>query len=92
MTGYVDESGRLCARNVSNLYDSLLLRRTTNGLWNGSSWLTQTRYTYDGASRLSTVSDGTNSAGYSYLANSSLVGQIGFTNATSLRIDDNEKL
>ena len=33
---------------------------------------------YDAASRLLTVTDGTNSAAYSYLANSPLVGQIAF--------------
>lgn len=77
--------GPLNGLTVSNVYDSLL-RRTTNGLWNASSWLTQTRYTYDAASRLSTVSDGTNTAGYSYVANSPLVGQISFTNVSSLRM------
>jgi hypothetical protein len=33
---------------------------------------------YDVASRLATVGDGTNTAVYSYLANSRLVGNIGF--------------
>jgi YD repeat-containing protein len=44
----------------------------------GSSLLTQATYAYDDASRIAKVSDGTNSATYSYLANSSLVGQIAF--------------
>jgi len=35
-------------------------------------------YAYDNASRLASVSDGTNSAAYSYLANSPLIGQITF--------------
>jgi hypothetical protein len=50
---------------VTNIYDSLL-RRTTNGLRNGSTWVTQARYAYDPASRLLSASDGTNSATYSY--------------------------
>jgi hypothetical protein len=37
-------------------------------------------------SRLATVSDGTNSATYSYLANSSLVGQIVFASNTVTRM------
>jgi RHS repeat-associated protein len=70
---------------VSNVYDSVL-RRTTNGLWNGTSWLAQTRYSYDAASRLATVSGGTNTAGYSYVANSPLVSEIDFTNSTTRRM------
>ena len=72
--------GPLSGLTVSNRYNALL-RRTTKGVWNGAAWLAQTRYTYDTASRLSTVSDGNNnSATYSYVANSPLVGQILFTN------------
>jgi RHS repeat-associated protein len=80
LLGEVWSSGPLSGLTVTNVFDSLL-RRATNGVWNGTSWLTQTRYSYDNASRLATVSDGTNTAGYSYLANSPLVSQIGFTNA-----------
>src|SRR5262249_5233529 len=47
-------SGPLNGLTVTNLYDSLL-RRATNGLWNGSTWLAQTRYTYGEASRLLSV-------------------------------------
>jgi YD repeat-containing protein len=36
--------------------------------------------------RLLSVSDGTNSAGYSYIANSALVGQISFTNNGTLQM------
>jgi len=62
---------------VTNQYDSDL-RRTSMALWNGSGAMTQTAYTYDNASRLASVSDGTDSAAYSYLANSPLIGQITF--------------
>src|SRR5262249_47705836 len=67
-------SGALNGLAVTNIYDTFL-RRTTNGILNGSSWLVQTRYVYDFASRLLSASDGTNSATYSYLENSPLVSQ-----------------
>ena len=69
--------GPLNGLSVSNSYDGLL-RRTKVAVLNGGSVLYQTTYSYDPASRLSTVSDGTNSASYGYLANSPLVGQITF--------------
>ncbi len=59
-------------------YDALL-RRTNQTLLNGSTVLARTAYGYDSASRLLNVSDGTNSATYSYLANSPMVSQIAFT-------------
>ena len=71
--------GPLGGLAVTNVYDTLL-RRATNGVWNGAAWLAQTRYTYDTASRLLTAGDGASTAGYTYLANSPLVGQITFTN------------
>ena len=54
------------------------LRRANMALWSGLSALVQAIYGYDNASRLTFVTDGTNSAAYSYLANSPLVGQIAF--------------
>ena len=41
---------------------------------------------HDSASRLQSVRTGTNSAAYSYIANSPLVGQIYFTNGSTLRM------
>jgi len=41
---------------------------------------------YDSASRLQSVRTRTNSAKYSYVANSPLVGQIFFTNGSTLRM------
>ena len=77
--------GPLNGLTVTNHYDSLL-RRATNGLWNGSIWLTQSRYTYDNASRLTNVSDGTYHASYDYLANSPLVSTVYFKSNTTLRM------
>jgi RHS repeat-associated protein len=70
---------------VTNQFDSCL-RRTNMTLMNGSTVLCQTTNGYDGASRLAVVSDGTNSAIYSYLANSSLVGQITFQQSGATRM------
>jgi RHS repeat-associated protein len=68
--------GPLNALSVTNGYDNLL--RRTNVTVNSAATLVSTSYGYDAASRLSTVSDGTNSAAYTYLANSSLAGQVTF--------------
>jgi len=70
---------------VTNQYDSLL-RRTNLSAFAGSSLLASTTYSYDSASRLASVADGTNRAVYSYLANSPLVEKILFTNGSSLRL------
>jgi RHS repeat-associated protein len=70
---------------VSNRYD-LYFRRTNSGVWNGSAWLARTEYTYDNASRLQKVGDGTNSATYAYLANSSLIDAITFSENAATRM------
>jgi RHS repeat-associated protein len=77
--------GVLGGLSVTNGYDSLL-RRATNGALNGATWLTQSRFGYDAASRLKTVSEGTNTVAYSYLANSPLVENVWFTNGSALRM------
>jgi YD repeat-containing protein len=64
---------------VTNGYDSLMRRTNLTALKPQLPPLSQTMYGYDAASRLATVSDGNgNTATYSYLANSPLVGQIVF--------------
>ncbi len=71
--------GPLSGVGVTNMFDQLL--RRTNVTTVGSRSL----YGYDEASRLASVSDGTNSATYSFLANSPLVEQITFaTNGTTV--------
>jgi RHS repeat-associated protein len=76
--------GPLNGISVSNGYDSYL-RRTTITIRTGSTNLTTT-YGYDNASRLASVSDGTDSAMYSYLANSPLVSQIAFKQSSTTRM------
>ena len=69
--------GVLDALSVTNGYDALL-RRTGLGALAGPSVLTSAGYTYDNDSRLATVTSGSDSATYTYVANSPLVGQIAF--------------
>ena len=79
-------AGPLAGLSVTNGYDTLL-RRIRLALLSGSTVLASTDYSYDPASgRLLTVSDGTHSAEYDYLANSPLVEQIQFKQGTSTRM------
>ena len=63
--------------SITNGYDSLL-RRTKLATLNASTLLTLVTNSYDAAGRVSVVSDGTNWAAYSYLANAALVDHIVF--------------
>ncbi len=77
--------GPLDGLSVTNGFDQFL-RRTNLSLLSPVSRLLSSGYGYDLASRLQTVTDGTNSATYIYLANSRLVSQILFTNGGVLRM------
>jgi len=71
-------------------YDSLLRRTNLDNVSLGGN----VTYGYDAASRLASVSDGTNSAAYGYIDNSPLVGQItlsqnGVTRMTTTKGYDN---
>ncbi|MGH7942745.1 MAG: hypothetical protein ACREFR_16930, partial [Limisphaerales bacterium] len=71
--------GLLNGLTVTDGYDADLRRTNVSILNSQSAVLASTAYGYDAASRLQTVSDGNgDSATYSYLANSPLVGQIQF--------------
>ncbi|HEX3718794.1 MAG TPA: type IV secretion protein Rhs, partial [Verrucomicrobiae bacterium] len=76
--------GVLGGLSVTNGYDTLLRRTNLTALHSGV--LARTLYGYDNASRLASVTDGTNSAAYAYLANSSLVGQITFAPSSTTRM------
>ncbi len=78
-------AGLLSGLSVTNGYDGLL-RRTSLSLMQSATLKAQTVYTYDSASRLQTVSDGTNGATYTYLANSPLVDNIVFKQNTTTRM------
>ena len=71
----------LAGLTVTNTYDQYL-RRSQLSLNTQPSAL-NVSYGYDAASRLLRVTSGSAYAGYTYLANSPLVGQIGFTNGST---------
>jgi RHS repeat-associated protein len=70
-----NSGGPLSGWSVTNGYDAFM-RRTKMVVLSNTTPVWTVNYTYDNASRLATASDGTNSASYTYLANSALVGQI----------------
>jgi YD repeat-containing protein len=72
-----NSGGTLSSWWTTNTYDSLM-RRTAFEANTSSVVKASFTYGYDNASRLQTVTDGTNNATYSYVANSPLVGQITF--------------
>jgi RHS repeat-associated protein len=76
-------SGILAGLAVTNAYDHLN-RRIAMGL--SSDATTRVQYGYDEASRLATVTNGVNTATYSYIANSPLVGQIEFKQGVNTRM------
>ena len=78
--------GPLDGLSVTNGYDPYLRRTSLVPLSAQGTVLASTAYGYGQASRLQTVSVGGISAGYAYLANSALVGQIGFTNNGAQRM------
>ena len=78
--------GILTGLAVTNGYDQFLRRTNLSVLNASSAALARTAYGYDAASRLITVGDGGSTAVYSYLANSPLVGNVWFTNNTTLRM------
>jgi RHS repeat-associated protein len=71
---------------VSNRNDSLLRRTNLALLTGASAQLYRAGYGFDAAGRLDSVNDGTNSATYSYLANSPLVSQITFKSNSTVRL------
>ena len=70
---------------VSNRYDELL-RRTNVAVVVSGSVVASTGYGYDAEGRLATVTDGTNSATYSYVANSPLITQLLFQQGNNTRM------
>ena len=78
--------GTLGGLTVTNVYDSFLRRTNNTLLISGGATQASAINTYDNASRLSSMSDGTYSASYSYLANSPLLSQITYKQSTTTRM------
>lgn len=81
LTGEAYAGGTLAGLSVSNVYNSLLQRTSVSV----PSKMSGT-YAYDTASRLTSVTDGTYSTAYSYLANSRLAGQLTMKESSTTRV------
>lgn len=75
-------AGPLSGLAVTNSYDAYL-RRTNLAV---DAFNLSTRYTYDAASRLASVGDGTNTTTYAYLANSALIEHLAFLQNSTVRM------
>jgi RHS repeat-associated protein len=78
--------GTLGGLTITNIFDATLRRTQNTLLITGGATQTSATFGYDSASRLSSVSDGTYSASYTYLANSPLLSQITFKQTTNTRM------
>lgn len=85
VTAETMSGGILGGYTLNNAYDSLL-RRTGATAQAAATNIFSYTYTYDTASRLSSVGDGTRSATYAYLANSPLVEQTTFKDGATVRM------
>jgi RHS repeat-associated protein len=85
LLGETFSGGTLNGLAITNSYDQYL-RRTNLTSLNGAFALAMAVYSYDNASRLSTVSDGTDNATYNYVANSPLVSQITLKQGSTTRM------
>ena len=92
---YYNDAGQLLSESrsggiwtgvaVTNLFDGYL-RRTQMSVKNGSTVLATASYGYDIASRLASVTDGTYSAEYAYLANSALLDHVTLKQNSTVRL------
>ncbi len=78
--------GPLAGLGVHRTFDPLLARLNSLSALSASSVLNQMTFGYDNASRLSVVTQGTNSAEYGYLANSPLVQSVTFKSGANPRL------
>jgi RHS repeat-associated protein len=85
MLSEINSGGTLNSWWTTNTYDSFMRRTAFQANTSGVVKASVT-YGYDNASRLQNVSDGTNNAAYSYLANSPLVRQITFASNAVTRM------
>jgi RHS repeat-associated protein len=84
LLGETFSGGALSGLSVTNGYDQYL--RLINVVGLSSNILDWASYGYDNASRLSSVSDGTNNEVYNYLGNSTLLSQLTFRQGITVRM------
>jgi len=86
MLSETNSAGTLVGLRVTNIFDNFLRRTSVSALSSTSQLLSSNAYAFDYASRLTNVTDGTYSAGYTYLANSPLISQITLKSNTTVRM------
>lgn len=78
-------TGTLSGQSITRTFDSLG-RLNALAMTSPLATLGSVSYGYDAASRLQTVTNGTNSVTYGYVPNSSLVGSVSFQNNGAVRV------
>src|SRR6266511_2868972 len=86
LMGEIYTNGTLSGLTITNLYNSYLQRTQNAAKKTDGTVLSTASFAYDNASRLTNVTDGIYSAGYTYLANSPLIGQITFQQSGSTKM------
>src|SRR5207237_6109155 len=79
-------TGLLAGIRTTNGYDSFLRRTKLAFFTNNASPVFMTSYGFDGASRLTNVTDGTYSSDYTFLSNSPLISKITFRQNSTVRM------
>ena len=74
------------ANRLSGVASRFAQRRVSLGLFGTNTALVTNMYAFDGASRMTNVSDGIYQAAYSYLANSPLISQIAYRSNSTVRM------
>jgi len=85
LLGETNSSGEMIGQNLRFTYDQY--QRRTNHAWYATNTsLLSHSFMFDGASRITNVTDGTYQGGYSYLANSPLISQVTYRSNTTSRM------
>jgi YD repeat-containing protein len=85
LLGETNSSGTLIGANLRFAYDQYF-RRTNHAWYATNTSLLSHSFVFDGASRITNVSDGTYQGAYSYLANSPLISQINYRSNSTTRM------
>ena len=81
-----NSAGTLGGFWLTNTYDGYLRRASVSALTSTGQLLSSNAHAFDYASRLTNVTDGTFSAGYTYLANSPMISQVTFKQNSTTRM------
>jgi RHS repeat-associated protein len=85
LLGETNSSGALIGANLRFAYDQYF-RRTNHAWYATNTSLLSHSFVFDGASRITNVTDGTYQSDYSYLANSPLISQVNYRSNSTTRM------